>query len=203
VFLAFLSPVVTQNGGALFESMLSIASEQSLTHGVAARPENSSWFAVQTRPRHEKKVSLGLKEKGIHRFLPLYWEKRQWSDRRQWIELPLFSHYVFVQIPATAESRLRVLRTSGVLRFAGTPGCGTPIPDEQIESLQAIMDQRIPLAPHEFVKVGDTVRIRGGALNGIEGILTAIKNDRSLVVSVDLIQKSVAIGIDGFEVERV
>jgi transcription termination/antitermination protein NusG len=194
---------VTQNGGALSLSIPSIAPEESRRDSVVARPENTSWFAVQTRPRHEKKVSLGLKEKGIHSFLPLRREKRQWSDRQQWIELPLFSHYVFVQIPVTAESRVSVLRTSGVLRFAGVPGCGTPVPDEQIENLQAITDQRIPLAPHEFIKVGERVRIRGGALNGIEGILAAIKNDRSLVVSVDLIEKSVAIRIDGFEVERV
>ena len=193
---------MTQNGGALSLSLLSFASEESRTQAVGAEPENSSWFAVQTRPRHEKKVSLGLKEKGIHSFLPLRRERRQWSDRQQWIELPLFSHYVFVQIPETAESRVSVLRTSGVLRFAGMPGCGTPVPEQQIENLRAIMDQRIPLTPHEFVNVGDRVRIRGGALHGIEGILAAIKNDRSLVVSVDLIQKSVAIRIDGFEVER-
>jgi transcription antitermination factor NusG len=194
---------VTQNGGALSLSLASIASEESLAHNVGARLENSSWFAVQTRPRYEKKVSLGLKEKGIHSFLPLRVEKRQWSDRQQWIELPLFSNYVFVQIPVTSESRVKVLRTSGVLRFAGVPGYGTPVPDEQIENLQAIVDQRIPLAPHEFIKVGERVRIRGGALNGIEGILAAIKNDRSLIVSVDLIQKSVVIRIDRFEVERV
>lgn len=96
-----------------------------------------------------------------------------------------------------------MLRTSGVLRFAGLPGFGTPVPDEQIENLQAIIDQRIPLASHEFIRVGEKVRIRGGALEGIEGILSAIRNDKSLVVSVDLIQKSVAIRIDGFEVERV
>ena len=194
---------MTQNGGALSLSILNTASAESRTGGVGVRSENPSWFAVQTRPRHEKKVSLGLKEKGIHSFLPLRREKRQWSDRQQWIESPLFSHYVFVKIPVTAESRVDVLRTSGVLRFAGMPGCGTPVPDEQIENLQAIMDHRVPLAPHEFIKVGERVRIRGGVLNGIEGILAAIKNDRSLVVSVDLIQKSVAIRINGFEVERV
>jgi transcription antitermination factor NusG len=192
---------VTQNGGALSLSILGVGSEELLTQGVAARPDNLSWFALQTRPRHEKKVSLGLKEKGVRSFLPLRREKRLWSDRQQWLELPLFSHYVFVHIPVTTESRVRVLRTHGVVRFAGVPGCGTPVPDEQIENLQAIMDQRIALAPHEFIKVGERVRIRGGALNGIEGILAAIKNDRSLVVSVDLIQKSVAIRIDGFEVE--
>ena len=184
-------------------SISNIASEESRTHGIGPWRDNSSWFAVQTRPRQEKKVSVGLKEKGIHNFLPLRWEKRQWSDRRQWIELPLFSHYVFVRIPVTVESRVSVLRTSGVVRFAGMPGCGTPVPDDEIENLQAIMEQRIPVAPHEFIKVGERVRIRGGVLNGIEGTLSTVMNDRSLVVSVDLIQKSIAIRIAGFEVERV
>jgi transcription antitermination factor NusG len=183
--------------------VLTTVAEESRTEGLRDRLENSSWFAVQTRPRHEKKVSVGLQQKGIHSFLPLRREKRQWTDRQKWIESPLFSHYLFVKIPATAESRVDVLRTIGVLRFAGMPGCGTPVPNEQIENLRAILDHRVPLAQHEFIKVGERVRIRGGALNGIEGILAAIKNDRSLVVSVDLIQKSVAIQIDGFEVERV
>jgi transcription antitermination factor NusG len=160
------------------------------------------WFAVQTKPRHEKKVHFDLREKGICSFLPLHCEKRQWSDRKQWVEMPLFPHYVFVQIPANGESRVSVLRTSGVLRFAGIPGHGTPIPDEQIENLQTIVAERIVLVPHEFLRIGERVRIRGGALNGIEGVLAAIKNDRSLVVSVDLLQKSVAIRLDGFEVER-
>jgi transcriptional antiterminator NusG len=181
--------------------MLSLASKESRTHGVGAKPENSSWFAVQTRPRHEKKVNLDLREKGIHSFLPLHREKRHWSDRQRWIELPLFSHYVFVRIPTTVESRTRVLQTRGIVQFVGAPGRGTPIPDQQIENLQAIAEHRIPATSHEFLRVGKRVRIRGGALNGIEGLLEAIKNDRSLVVSVDLIQKSVAIRIDGFEVE--
>jgi transcription antitermination factor NusG len=192
---------VTENGGAMSLTALSSVSEKLLPHVPAKPSEDSSWFAVQTRPRHEKRVRLGLQEKGVRTFLPLYREKRQWTDRQQWVELPLFSHYVFVQIPVAAESRVRVLRTSGVVRFAGVPGCGTPVPDEQIANLQGIVDRRIPLAPHEFIKVGERVRIRGGALNGIAGIIAAIKNDRSLVVSVDLIQKSIAIRIDGFEVE--
>lgn len=98
---------------------------------------------------------------------------------------------------------MTVLRTSGVLRFAGAPGRGTPVPDDQIENLRALQVQGVPLAPHEFLKVGKRVRIRGGALNGIEGILTAIRNDRTLVLSVDLIQKSIALRINEFEIERV
>ena len=192
---------MTQNGGALSLVGLNGISDSFQPHSSVFPAGNDSWFAVETRSRHEKKVSLRLHEKGLRTFLPLYREKRRWTDRQKWVELPLFSHYVFVQIPATTESRVSVLRTSGVIRFAGAPGCGTPVPEEQIENLQALVDRRMPLTPHEFIRVGERVRIRGGALNGIVGIIAAIKNDRSLVVSVDLIQKSVAIRIDGFEVE--
>jgi transcription antitermination factor NusG len=165
--------------------------------------EKPSWFAVQTKPRHEKKVHADLHEKGIHSFLPLFSERRQWSDRQQWIETPVFSHYLFAQIPAAGDLRVRLLRTSGVVRLAGAPGLGTPIPDEQIDNLQAIVAQRIPMAPHEFIRIGEKVRIRGGALDGIEGVLVALRNDKSLIVSVDLIQKSIAIRIQGFEVDRI
>jgi transcription antitermination factor NusG len=115
----------------------------------------------------------------------------------------MFSQYLFVKLLPTAESRLRVLQTAGIVQLVGTSGSGTPIPNEQIESLHAVVSRRIPTMPHEYLRVGERVRIRGGALEGIEGILSAIRNDKNLVVSVDLIQKSVAIRIDGFEVERV
>ncbi|HEY2548618.1 MAG TPA: UpxY family transcription antiterminator [Candidatus Acidoferrum sp.] len=182
-------------------AIVTTPSHQQLLNGGGVRAEDSFWFAVQTKPRHEKKVNVELREKGIHSFLPLHREKRQWSDRQQWIESPLFSQYVFVRVPTTIESRTRVLQTRGIVQFVGAPGRGTPIPDEQIKSVQAITEHRIPMTPHEFLRVGTRVRIRGGVLNGIEGVLAAIKNDRSLVVSVDLIQKSVAIRIDGFAVE--
>ena len=162
--------------------------------------EPSLWFAVQTRPRHEKKVNDGLLEKGIHSFLPLHRERRRWSDRYQWVELPLFSQYLFVRVPSAPDSRVRVLQTPGVVQFVGATGRGTPVPSEQIDNLQAIVAQRIPMTPHEFLRVGERVRIRSGALEGIQGILSKIKDDGSLILSVELIQKSVAIRIEGFEV---
>jgi transcription antitermination factor NusG len=173
--------------------------ENSLSGGTVPK-EPSFWFAVQTRPRHEKKVNTGLLEKGIHSFLPLHRERRRWSDRYQWVELPLFSQYLFVRVPISPDSRARVLQTPGVVQFVGATGRGTPVPSEQIDNLQAIAAQRIPMTPHEFLRVGERVRIRGGALEGIKGILSKIRNDGSLVLSVDLIQKSVAIRIEGFEV---
>jgi transcription antitermination factor NusG len=146
-------------------------------------------------------VNSELREKGIHSFLPLLREKRHWSDRSKWVELPMFSQYIFVRVPPTGDSRIRVLQTTGVVQFVGAAGRGIPIPDEQIESLLAIVSRDVPTFSHEFLHVGQRVRIRGGVLEGIEGILTAIQNEKCLVVSVDLIQKSVAIRINGFEVE--
>jgi transcription antitermination factor NusG len=192
---------VTWKGGALSLGIPNSLYEKPLSSGAGVPTDASFWFAVQTRPRHEKKVNLELREKGFHSFLPLHLERRRWSDRQRWIEIPLFSQYLFVRVPISAESRAWVLKTSGVVKFVGAPWRGTPIPDEQIENLQAIVARRIPMTPHEFLRVGQRVRIRGGALEGIEGTLSAIRNDRSLVLSVDLIQKSVAIRIDGFEVE--
>jgi transcription antitermination factor NusG len=193
---------VTEKGGAMSLGSTGTFYEHALSRRTAAE-ETSFWFAVQTRPRHEKKVNSELREKGIRSFLPLHRERKRWSDRYQWVELPMFSQYLFVKLLPTAESRLRVLQTAGIVQFVGATGHGTPIPNEQIESLHAIVSHRIPAALHEFLRVGERVRIRGGALEGIEGILSAIRNDKTLVVSVDLIQKSVAIRIDGFEVERV
>jgi transcription termination/antitermination protein NusG len=189
---------VTEKGGALSLGVTGILHER--TFSSIAEIE-CCWFAVQTRPRHEKKVSSALGDKGIQNFLPLHRERRRWSDRQQWIESPLFSQYLFVRLPMSSEPRVRVLQTAGIVQFVGTLGRGTPIPEEQIEALRAIVTNGIPATPHEFLRVGERVRIRGGALEGIEGILTAIRNERRLVLSVELIQKSVAICIDGFVVE--
>lgn len=192
---------MSEKGGALSLAIPIILYEESVSSVARLATAEYVWFAIQTRPRHEKKVNSALQEKGIHSFLPLQREKRRWSDRSQWVELPLFSQYLFVRLPFSADLRTRVLQTAGVVQFVGTDGRGTPIPDEQINSLYTIVSRKIPTKPHEFLRVGERVRIRGGALEGIEGILSAIRNDKTLVVSVDLIEKSVAVRIDGFEVE--
>ena len=195
--------IVSEKGGALSLAIPDPVWHNPHSNSAEASAQDSYWFAIRSRPRHEKKVNSSLRDRGIPSFLPLHREKRRWSDRHTWVELPLFSQYLFVRVPDSAESRAQVLQTRGVVQFVGAPGRGTPIPDEQIDSLQSIVAQRIPITPHEFLQVGERVRIRGGALEGIEGVLSAVRNDRSLVISVDLIQKSVAIRIDGFEVERV
>jgi transcription antitermination factor NusG len=193
---------VTEKGGAL--PLVTTGVPDVIPSSIEERTAvAASWFAIQTKPRHEKKVNAELREKGVDSFLALHRERRRWSDRYSWVELPLFSQYLFVRVPTSAEMRAKILQTPGVVQFVGAPGRGTPIPSDQIESLKTIVAKRIPITPHEFLRVGKRVRIRGGALEGIEGILSEIRTDKSLVVSVDLIQKSVAIRLDGFQVETV
>ena len=139
--------------------------------------DEQSWFAVQTKARHEKRVAAELEEKGLVAFLPLSTEVHQWSDRKRKVELPLFAAYVFVRIGWQQSSRLYVLQTNGVFGFVGVRGVGSPIPDEQIETLQTIVREKIPITPHPFLNVGQKVRIRGGSLDGICGILSAINDD--------------------------
>lgn len=168
---------------------------------IQTQPSNEageySWFAVQTKARHEKRVAAELEEKGVVAFLPLYSEVHQWSDRKRQVELPLFSNYVFVRIDDEQNSRIKVLQTNSVFRFVGVRGRGSSIPDEQIQTLQTIIREKVPFSQHPFLNIGQKVRVRGGSLDGICGVLSAINNDRSLVVSVDSIQRSLAIRIDG------
>lgn len=169
--------------------------------GAAQRSEGPQWYALQTRSRHEKKAAAELQEKGIRAFLPLTTQVHRWSDRKQQVEVPLFPGYVFVHTLAVPEARVPILRTPGVANFVGNHGKGTPIPDKQIENIQTILTQRVAVATHRFLAVNQRVRIRGGSLDGVEGVLVGMNADLSLVVAVDLIQRAVAIRVSGYEVE--
>jgi transcription antitermination factor NusG len=165
--------------------------------------EPTYWYAVQTRARHEKKVAKQLQEKGVTTFLPLVTQTHCWSDRRKVIELPLFPCYAFARLASSVEMRLPALQTPGVLSIVGAHGVGAPIPDKEIEDIQTVLVQNVSSSLYPFIKVGQRVRIRGGCLDGIEGILVAEKSNRRLVVSVELIQRSVSVQIDGYEVEPI
>jgi transcription antitermination factor NusG len=165
--------------------------------------EESSWYAVHTMARHEKRVAAQFEEKRVCTFLPLLGQIHRWSDRRVKVEVPMFGCYVFVRIAQTTEERLKVLRTPGVLGFVGNERQGTPIPNEQIENLQTAIREKIPCAAHPFISTGQRVRIRGGSLDGMEGILVDHGGEQSVVVSVELLHRSVAIRVEGYDIELV
>ena len=162
-----------------------------------------SWYAVQTRARHEKVVSERLQEQGLTTFLPMISEVHRWSDRRKTVELPLFSCYVFVKMVPRNEERVRVHRVNGVFGIVGVRGEGIPIPDEQIQAVRTLVSEKLPWSFHPFLKIGQRVRIRGGSMDGVEGVLVARNGDRTLVVSIDAIQRSLAVRIEGYDVEAV
>lgn len=171
--------------------------------GTDAETATPYWYAVQTRARHEKMVAHRLQEQGIATYLPIVTEVHRWSDRKKTVELPLFSCYLFARLMPTNEDRLRVLTLDGVFQLVGGGRQGTPIPDEQINAVRALIDGQLPVSAYPFLKIGQRVRIRSGALSGIEGILVARNGDRTLVVSVDAIQRSLAVRIEGYNVEPV
>jgi len=164
---------------------------------------NTKWYALQTRARHEKVIAHRLREQGISTFLPLVTEVHRWSDRKKIVELPLFSCYLFAKLNPTNEDRSKVLRLDGVFHLVGTRAEGTPIPDEQIDAVRILVNEHIPVHSHPFLRIGQRVRIRSGALNGVEGILVARDGDQTLVVSIEAIQRSLAVRIEGYDVEPV
>src|ERR1700686_2342571 len=159
------------------------------------------WYAIHTRARHEKLVTTRLQEHGITTFLPVISEVRQWSDRRKLVDLPLFSCYAFVNVCCVSKIRATIVRTDGVLGFVGSCGGAIPIPDGEIESIRTLLNGMVPFTSYPFLKVGQRVRVRGGSLDGIEGILLARNGNHTLVISVGSIQRSLAIKLDGYSVE--
>lgn len=163
--------------------------------------ESENWYALHTRARHEKSVILRLTERGVETFLPVVTEMHRWSDRKKVVQLPLFSCYVFAKFIPNRAERLRVLRVDGVLGLVGDRGEGTAIPDEQIDAIRILIEGALPWSSYPFLKLGQRVRIRGGSLEGLEGILVSRNGNHTLVISVDAIQRSLAVRVEGYDVE--
>jgi len=159
------------------------------------------WYAVRTRSRHEKLVTRQLEHLGIQSFLPVINKIHQWSDRRKEVQEPLFSGYSFVHLDHSSSDRARVLRTQGVVNFVGVQGIGIPIPDQEIENINTLLASKVTYQERPFLYVGQRVRVCGGALDGLEGILTAENSDRSIVISVGLIQRSLSVRVAGYNVQ--
>jgi transcription antitermination factor NusG len=163
-----------------------------------------SWYAVQTRPRHEHVVATQLDQDGIEALLPMAPEVHRWSDRRKVVHVPIFPGYVFVRIALLSnEQRVQVLRKMGVIGFVGPKREATAIEPSQIENIRALIATQAEVSPYPYLSVGQRVRIRSGALAGLEGILLRRTDDSRLVLSIDLIHKSVVARIDGYELEVV
>lgn len=176
---------------------------QPTVSAITGAVERPHWYAIQTRCRFEKKVATQLRNKGVEIFLPLVKQLHRWSDRRQVVEMPLFPGYGFVQLAASPVSRLEVLQTVGVTGLVMFNGVAVPVPEQQLEDVRRLLANEISCRTYPFLKVGQKVRIRGGCLDGLEGVLISEKRDHSLVVSIEAIQRSLIVRIDGYDVEAI
>lgn len=161
------------------------------------------WYALQTRARHERMVKMRLERRGVQTFFPAVTEVHRWSDRKKKVELPLFSCYVFARIDSNNEQRNRVCRTAGVFGIVGTRGEGTPIPDHEIASVRGFLQEKLAWTVYPFLKIGQRVRVRGGSMEGVEGILVARNGENTLIISIHAIQRSLAVRIEGYNVEPI
>src|SRR5579864_3357935 len=164
-------------------------------------PERFPWFALQVRMRHEVFVTDHLKGKGYEWFLPLYKSRKRWSDRVKESDLPLFPGYLFCR--CNPQDRLPILKTPGVTQIVGYNHVPVAVDEKEIEAIRTLVASGMPNFPCAYLEIGSRVRIEGGALRGIEGILIELKGKRRLVLSVTLLQRSVAVEIDSDAVSAV
>jgi transcription antitermination factor NusG len=160
---------------------------------MADQTSTLPWYALQVASRCEKAVASGLALRGYSEFLPLYRSRRKWSDRFQDVDLPLFSGYVFCQLDVNR--RLPALLIPGVVRIVGLGKMPVPVDDEEIAAVQAVVKSGLLMQPWPFLKTGQTVTIAEGPLRSVTGILTEINGSEQLIVSITLLQRSLAVAI--------
>jgi transcription antitermination factor NusG len=159
------------------------------------------WFAIRTRSNFEKTTSAVLASKGYEQYLPLYRLKRRWSDRVVETHVPLFPGYVFCRFDQKV--RVPILSAPGVVAIIGFGTEPAPIPDEEIEAIQTVLNSGLAAEPCPFLREGQRVRIKCGSMAGLEGILTKKKNDLRMVISVTMLQRSVAVEIDSASIATI
>jgi transcriptional antiterminator NusG len=161
------------------------------------------WYALSTKSRQEGVASATLNSLGIPVFLPSRAEVHQWSDRKRSVNVPLFPGYLFIRTDPWSKTKFSVLNAPGVVSFVGNHNGPLPIPDGEIENIRIMFQRGAPCTPHTYLKEGDRVRIVRGPLTGIEGTLLRSGPKTQLVISINIIQRSVAVVVSGQDIEPI
>jgi transcription antitermination factor NusG len=152
------------------------------------------WFALKVKPNHEKSCGNWLASKGLETLVPVYRSRRRWSDRWKEVEVPLFSGYIFSMFQSSWRSM--VLSVPGVRSIVTIGNKPTPVADHEIEAIRLMMASGLPVEPWPFLQVGQVVRIERGPLRGLEAILLRQRQHWRIVVSVEILQRSVSVEIE-------
>ena len=163
--------------------------------GEVVVSENLPWYAIRIQSRLGNVAAATLRGKGYEEFLPLYRSRRRWSDRIKELDLPLFPGYLFCRCDVN-DRLMPILTTPGVIGIVGAGKTPIPVDDEEIEAIRAILRSGLAAHPWPFLQVGSKVYIERGPLTGLEGIIANTDKVYRLIVSVNLLQRSVAVEID-------
>jgi transcription antitermination factor NusG len=190
--------------------LISIQLENMIKHpesvdlpGVDNPITASSWYALYTRSRFEKKMLSELTDRSIEVFLPMREVLSRWKDRKKRIWVPLFPGYIFVNHVDTPENRYRILNLPGAVRFVGFEGHAEPVPQSQIEAVRRFLESNISMDPYPYMQIGTRVEVIAGPLKGIIGILVEKRGRFRFVLQVDLIRQAVSVEIDASDVRPV
>ena len=154
-----------------------------------------NWYAAYTKSRNEKKVFQLLQKNNIEVYLPLQKKLKQWSDRKKWVEVPLFNSYIFVKI--SSKEYFSVLKTPGIVKFISFEGKAVPIPESQITTLQKIIEGQIEFEiSSEIFKKGDQIRIESGSFSGIYGEVIEIRDNKKFLIRIEPICYSLLINMN-------
>ena len=156
--------------------------------------ESIRWFALRVKSRTEKVVAMMARNKGFDEFLPVYRSRHHWSDRTKSVEMPLFPGYVFCKL--NPQRRLPLLTIPGVLHFVGLGKVPVPIEETEITAIRMAIESGLSTEPWPFLEIGQRVRLEAGPLAGLEGVLVEARKQQRLVVSVTLLRRAVAVGIE-------
>ncbi len=156
--------------------------------------ELKKWIVLYTKPRHEKLVQMELKKKGLQTYLPLLKERRRWSDRKRWVEFPMFKSYIFVK--AELKESIFILQTSGVVKIVRFGEKIATLEESNIQGIRLMIEGGYNPKPLEYFIKGDPVEVKDGPLKGLIGEVTQIGKENHLIIRVDAIQHSISVKIE-------
>ncbi len=192
--------------GAIQPDIVQLSPRSIETPIVSGDPElaastQARWYAVYTCANHEKRVADQFASRNVEHFLPQYESVRRWKDRKVRLHLPLFPGYLFVHL--ALQERLRVLQVPGVVRLVGFKGSPAPMPEEDMNRIREFLRHGWRAEPHPYLQVGRRACVVRGPLAGLEGIVARRKNRSRLVLSFELIQRSMAVEMDEADLKAI
>jgi len=178
---------------------VSVPSPAIQSQSAAPQWTQPHWYAVYTCANHEKRVAAQFADRAIEHYLPQYSTVSRWKDRTVLLQRPLFPGYLFVHLEL--RNKLEVQRVPGVVGLVGFSGAPSVVPEEEVDRVRELLGQGVRVEPHPFLAVGRRVRVKRGPLSGLEGILVRRKSGLRFVLSVELIQRSMAVEMDEADLE--